>query len=252
MADALTMPAGQLNEGSHLSQAERVVDIFIAPSIAFHDLLRSTSWWLPFLLASLLSFASAYTIDKRVGFSTVVQNVLRDTPAQEERLASLEPKQRNAQLRGMGISYRYATYASPLFILIFSAIGALVLWASFNFGLGAKTTYGQMFAVWMYASLPRLATSLILIVTLWFGGNAEGFNLKNPVGTNAAFYLQNASQWLRTLLTFFDLVGIWTLALLILGTSIVARVTRGSAAAVILGWWFLILVVSVALAAFTG
>lgn len=251
MSEAVAIPyAGQTEAG--LSQTERVVDTFVAPSKTFTDILRSASWWLPFLLATVFSLVTAYGIEKRVGFDTVVQNTLHDSPAQEERIAALEPKQRAAQLRVMTASYRYTTFASPLFILVISAIGALVLRASFNFGLGAKTTFGQMFAVWMYASLPRLLTSLIMLASIYLGGNAEAFDLKNPVGTNPAFYLPNAAPWLKTLLGFVDVVGLWVLVLLVIGTAIVAKVKKGLAAAVVVGWWALVLIGSVAVAAATS
>ena len=251
MSEAAAFPyAAEAHPG--LSQAERVVDAFIAPSKTFTDILRSTSWWLPFLLATVFSLASAYVIDKKVGFDTVAQNMVHDNPSQEEKLSSLEPKQRAAQMHGMTVGTRYTTYASPVFILLISAAGALVLWASFNFGLGAKTTFGQMFTVWMYASLPRLLTSIIMIVTVYFSGNAEAFNLKNPVGTNPAFYLPDAAQWLKTLLSFADVLGLWVLALLVIGTAIVAKVSRGQAAAVVVGWWLLVLIASVGVAAATS
>lgn len=251
MSEAAAIPyAGETRTG--LSQAERVMDIFVAPSKTFVDILRSSSWWLPFLLAAVLSLATAYTVDKRVGFDRVVQNMLHDSPAQEEKIAALEPKQRATQMHMMTTSYRYSTFASPIFILIISIIGALILWASFNFGLGAKTTFGQMLAVWMYASLPRLLVSFIMIGTLSMGGNAEGFDLKNPVGTNLAFYLPNAAPWLRTLLSFIDIVGLWVLVLLVIGTAVVAGVKRGQAAAVVVGWWVLVLIASVGIAAATS
>jgi len=44
-------------------------------------------------------------------------------------------------------------------------------------------------------------------------------------------------------------IGIWTVVLMVIGTAIVAKVSRGRAAAVIVGWWALILVISVATAA---
>src|ERR1700677_1450095 len=57
-------------EGQHtepgLSQVERVVDTFIAPTKTFTDILRSTTWWLPFLLAVLVTLAVAFAIDKQV------------------------------------------------------------------------------------------------------------------------------------------------------------------------------------------
>jgi hypothetical protein len=232
-----------------LSQVERVVDTFVAPSKTFIDILRSTSWWLPFLLAVVVTLGVGFAIDKQVGFERVVENVIHQSPKQEEQLSGLTPEQRTGQIQKMAVGYRYTTYAFPILILIFSAIGALVLWATFNFGLGAQTTFGQMFCVWMYCSLPKLFSGLLTIVMIYFGGNSEGFDLKNPVGTNLAYYLPDAAPWLKAALGFFDVLGIWTLVLLVLGTSIVAKVSRGKAAAVVVGWWVLMLIISAASAA---
>ena len=252
MSEAIASSDSTYSASLGHSQAERVVNTFLSPTRTFKDILRNTSWWLPFLLATLLSMATAYVIDRQVGYDTVVQNTLHDSPSQEERIAKLEPAQRAAQLHGMAAGYRYTSFASPVFILAFSALGALVLWASFNFGLGANTTYSQMFAVWMYASLPRLFTSILMMLTLTFGGNAEAFNLKNPIGTNLAFYLPDAAPWLRSMLSFLDVIGLWVLVLLVIGTAIVAKVKRGQAAAIVVGWWALMLVLTGAVAGLTS
>ena len=244
MNDVIAVQDQPAPEG--LTQAERVVDTFLAPSRTFTDILRSTSWWLPFLLAVIVTLAVTFTIDRQVGFERVVENTIHASPKQEEQMASLPPDQRAARLKGMAAGYRYTSYGSPAFILVFSAIGALILWGSFNFGLGAHTTFAQMFCLWMYASLPRLLSGLLTILTLAFGGNSENFDLKNPVGTNLGYYLPDAAPWLKTALGFFDIIGIWTIVLLILGTAIVAKVSRGKAAAVILGWWVLIFIISIA------
>lgn len=248
-SEALTKSAAAGITG--LSQMERVVDTFVAPAKTFTDILRDASWWLPFLLVFVMSIAGAFVIDKQVGFDTVVQNTLHDSPKQEQALAEAEPKQRTAQLHMMSVSYRYTSYFSPILILLISTLGALVLWASFNFGLGSKATFGQMFAVWMYASLPRLVISVLMIATL-YGGNAEAFNLKNPVGTNLGFYLPDAAPWVKTMLSFVDIVGLWVLALLVIGTAIVAKVPRKQAAAVVVGWWVFIVILSVGIAAATS
>lgn len=245
MPDSLNAPVG-------LSQSERVLDTFIAPTKTFTDILRSTAWWLPFLLAILVTLGVTFTIDRQVGFERVVENIVHSSPKQEEQLASLTPDQRTARLKGMAAGYRYTSYASPVFILVFTAVGALVLWASFNFGLGAHTTFAQMFCLWMYCSLPRLISGLLTILTLALGNNPESFDLKNPVGTNLAYYLPDAAPWLKTALGFFDLISLWSLILLILGGAIVAKVSRGRSAAVIVGWWLLLLIVSIATTAAFG
>lgn len=235
--------------GGGLSQAERVTDVFVAPSKTFVDILRSTSWWLPFVLLAITSVAAAFAVQRQVGFERVAENQVHLSPAQAEAYDALPADQKAARLQGMGKVYRYTVYGSFVLILVFVAIFALVYWASFNFGLGARTTFGQMFAVWMYASLPKLLIGLLTIVLLFAGVNTESYNLQNPVGTNLAYYMPDAAPWLRSVLSFLDVFSLWQLALLVVGTAIVAKVSRGKAATVVLGWWMLGLIVSAGLAA---
>lgn len=249
MADGV-IADGQQKAG--LSQFERVVDTFVAPTKTFMDILRDSSWWLPFLLMVIVTLGTTVVVDKEVGFERVAENQVRQNPKQDERMSSLPAEQRAAQMHGMGVGYRYTSYGSFLFILLFVAIGAGLYWATFNFGLGAQTTFGQMFAVWMYASLPKLLTGLLTIVTLLFGGSAESYDMRNPVGTNPAYYMPDAGPALKAALSFFDVISFWQLALLVLGTAIVAKVSKGKAAAVVLGWWVIGLLVSVGIAVATS
>jgi hypothetical protein len=242
--------AGRQDAG--LSEVERVVDVFVAPRKTFTDILRSASWWLPFVLMLLITVGATVAVDKQVGFARVAENQIHQSSKQEDRFNNLTPEQKTAQLRGMEKGYRYTSYGSFLFILAFVAVAALLYWASFNFGLGAQTTYGQMFAVWMYASLPRLISGLLAIGLLMAGVNTDSYNMQNPVGTNLAYYLPDAAPWLRTILSFVDVIGLWVLVLLVIGTSIVAKVSRGKAAMVVVGWWFLGLVVMTCVAAITS
>ena len=238
--------------GRGLSQVERVVDVFVAPSKTFKDILRSTAWWLPFLLMVLVTVASSVVVEKQVGWDRVSENQVHQSPKTEERLASLTPEQRTAQMRLSATITRYASYCAFVFILVFVAIFALIYWASFNFGLGAKTTFGQMFAVCMYAGLPRLLTGLLSILTLMFGNSAESYDARNPVGTNLAYFMPDSGPALKAALSFFDVIGLWNLVLLIIGTAIVAKVSMGKAAAVVVGWWVLGLLIVVGFTAATS
>jgi hypothetical protein len=232
-----------------LSQVERVVDVFVAPSKTFTDILRSTSWWLPFVLMLVFSYASNYVIDKQVGFDRVYENQLQHSPKAEDQLNQLTPEQR-AQRVSIGVKItKYTTYAIPPLLVIGFAFYALVLWGAFNFGLGAKTTFGQVFATCFYASLPYLLLNLLTIVMLYFGANAEAFDIKNPVGTNPAYYLPDASPVVRALLNRLDIIQLWTLGLTVLGMAIVARKTIMQSAILVVGWWFVVTLVSVGFAA---
>ncbi len=239
-------------EGPGLSQVERVVDTFVAPKKTFTDILRSTSWWLPFVLLVLVTLGTTVVVEKQVGWARVAENQIHQSPKQEEAIANLPPDQKASRMQLTATIYRYTSYCSFAFILVFVAIFALIYWASFNFGLGAKTTFGQMFAVCMYASLPRLLIGLLTILTLLFGNSADSYDMKNPVGTNLGYFMPDSAPALRAALGFFDVIGLWQLALLVIGTAIVAKVSTGKAAAVVVGWWVLGMLATVGIAAATS
>ena len=232
-----------------LSQVERVVDTFIAPSRTFTDILRSRSVWFPILLTIIFSLAVAVTMQKRVGFDQMYQTNLAQSPSQQQRLDSLPPEQKAKQMSAGIMVTEIITYCYWALGLIFAAIASLVLWGSFNFLAGAKTTFSEMFAVWIYAGLTGLVGAVLIILMLVLAGG-ENFNPQNPIGTSIGYYLSaDSAHWLKSLLGSFDLLVFWFMALLIIGTSIVAKVKRSTAAAIIIGWWVLIVIIKTGFAA---
>jgi hypothetical protein len=236
-------------ETGGLSQIGRVVDTFVAPTATFRDILRSSAWWLPFVLMIVFSTAATYTVDRHVGFNRVAENQVLSSPKQEEQMAELTPEDRAAQMDKRAMGTRYFTYGFPLILLLVWAIYAAIMLGTFNFGLGARMTYGQAFAATIYSSLPYLLVSLLTVLTVALGNNAESFDLQNPVGTNLAYYLPDLAPWLKSLLMQFDVVRLWSLGLSIVGFKIVSGRTTGQAAAVVIGWWLLFVLMGVAAAA---
>src|SRR5271166_3158873 len=77
-----------------LTEVERVVDTFIAPSKTFTDIRRNASWWVPFVIVSLVWVALVWVVDKQIGMETVTENQLRLSPKQEARMENMPPDQR--------------------------------------------------------------------------------------------------------------------------------------------------------------
>lgn len=247
-----------MNEGtlvadgqSGLSEIERVVDTFVAPKATFNDILRSTSWWLPFVLMLVSSIGTGVVVQRQVGFEQVYDNQVRMSPKTQERMADMTPEQR-AQAEKISVAAtKYITYSSFVLITIFLALYALVLWASFNFGLGARTTFPQVFAVTMYASLPYLLISLLTVLSLCFGGNAEGYDYKNPVATNLAYFLPDIAPWMKGLLESFDIVKLWSVVLTVIGMAVIAKKTIAQSALIVGIFWLIGVMVAIAGAAFS-
>jgi hypothetical protein len=230
-----------------LSQGERLVDTFIAPTKTFQDILRDSSWWLPWLLGFLLTLAFGFAVQQKIGWDKTYNNILLQSPqSQQDRLAQLPPAEQ-ARQKAIGAAFvKYIFWTTPILGLLFAAISTLVLTGTLNFVLGGHAKFGQMFAVWMYAALPFAIQAILVIITVYAGLDADAFNLKNPVGTNIGYFLpQDSPKWLLALGTAIDILTIWVLVLLTIGSAIVAKMKRSTAAVAVFGWWILITLVKV-------
>ena len=236
-----------------LSQVERVADTFVAPSKTFTDILRSSSWWLPFLLSSLCTCLFAYVILHKIGVPTLVESTLHSSARMEDQIAQATPEQAARMRLLIGKQFQYM-YIAPVFLAIFGLISAAVLLAIANFGFGGRATYARLLAVWFYGTLPLLFMSILTVITIYAGMTADNFNIKDPVGTNVGYYLSTtaAPRWLQTLLSSVDVLAIWSAILLSLGVSIVAGIKRSSAAITVFGSWLLYVVLQTAFAAISG
>jgi hypothetical protein len=219
-----------------LSQAERVVDTFIAPSKTFTDIRRSASWWVPWILLAIASMAMVAVVDKKLGMEKVVENQMALSPKQAEKLDQLSPEQRAAQIQTIVKFNRAISYAYPVVLLIVVAIMAAVLLGTFNFGFGQRLTFNQCMAISLYASLPGIIKALIAILAISVGGG-EGFTFQNPVASNLGAPVDPSSHFLYSIATSLDVFTIWAIALTGLGYACVTKLKRGTCMAVAFGWW---------------
>jgi hypothetical protein len=243
----------QPGESAGLSQVERVVDTFVAPTKTFTDIRRDASWWLPFLLTILVSVAFAFSVDHKIGFDQVAQTNMNRNAQAQQNMSNLPEAQQDQMIHRIAGVTKVISYLYPVIGLIFALISAGILMMTFNFGLGAKASYKEYLAVWFYAGLPFFIKFLLAAIAIFAGVSAEHFDMSNPVGTNVGWYLSSDfPQWVRTLFSSADIFTLWVVLLLILGCSTVARVKRSSAAIVIIGWWVLIILGGTIMAAFQG
>jgi hypothetical protein len=238
-----------------LSQWQRVVCTFSAPSKVFADIQRGNrSWWLPFLIFAVVGYLIFAAVDLRIGMRQVVTNQIHLKPAQEDQLAQLAPEQREKNIK-IGVEITEGIFiADPVLILAAIAVLSCGLWATINFVFGGRATYGSIFAVWMYAGLPGIFKPLLGTIAIFAGVAPESFNIKNYAPTNLGAFLDPiaTNKAIYTLATSLDAVTIWTLVLLGMGTAMVAGVRRSSGYFAVFGWWALFVLIGVGIAAAFG
>lgn len=225
-------------EAAPLSQGARIINTFIAPSKTFTDLRRSAAWWAPFLLMVIFSIAFVYVGGQKVGFRKIMENQMQSQPKQQERLEQLSPEQRERQMQQAAKLTEIISYCFPVIQLIILIIIAAILFGTFKFAAGADVSFKVALAIVMYASLPGLLRVALAVVSLLAGASPDSFTFQNPVATNPGYFMHPAdSPFLYSVASSLDIFLIWTLILTAIGFTCVSKVKRGTALAIVFGWW---------------
>jgi hypothetical protein len=247
VADAIpSLP--ELNPADAMTPLRRVIATFVSPSRAFEGARLKNSWWLPFLLLVVISA----TIGSKVGWDAVARNAIAGSPKQAAKFDQLPAEQQQAQI---SVAAKFTGTLSYVgFVvgpLIFAAIVAGVLLVSLNFMLGGHASFGSLYSLYFFTALPSAIKILLATGLLLLGAGTDTFQIKNPVGSNPAYYMagSSVSPVVLAIASWVDVFLIWQIVLLVIGCAVVAKVSRGKAAAVVGSWVFLGVLISAAFAA---
>jgi cell division protein FtsB len=257
MSDMNVQPAAEpAAQAPGLSQLQRVTSIFSAPSKTFEDIKRGNkSWWLPLLIMAVVGYLFFAVVVSKVGMQTVVDNQMKlASEAQQEQMAKAPPEQREMTAKISLYVTEGVFIASPAFVLLAAAVVSLVLWGTINFVFGGKATFGAIFAMWFFANLPSIFKTLLGILVVFISNTPETFNIKNFAPTNVGAFLpvMETNKAVYALASSLDIVSIWCMVLMSIGLATVAGVKRGSGYIAVFGWWAIVVLVGVAVAAIQG
>src|SRR5258706_8904162 len=102
MSTTVAPPPLTEEQSPHLSEPQRIAGTFYQPSVTFADVRRRPSWWAPFVLMGVISLFFVYSIDKKITFPQVQENMVNNmSEKQKSRMEQLTPEQRETQSRMM-------------------------------------------------------------------------------------------------------------------------------------------------------
>jgi Yip1-like protein len=206
--------------GPGLSEPQRLVNVFIAPSKTFEDLKRNASWWVPWVIAAVFGIISAFLIGQKVDLERLAQHRTEQSKFAQQRLEQLSPAQREQAMRTQATILKITLYIRPIFGLLGGLIVAAVLMAVYNFVLGAEVPFQRAMAVVFYASLPLLVKVVLLWLNLFISSDPSGIDPDiNPVATNPGFFMdpQQANKFIYYLASGVDVIAIWVTVLMGIG-----------------------------------
>jgi len=115
-------------------------------------------------------------------------------------------------------------------ILIAYLIIAAVLLGTFKFGTSSDVRFKTSLAIVIYASLPGIIGGILGTASLFAGVDPEGFNPKNPVATNPAYFMDpTQDKFLYSMASALDVFVIWSIVLMGIGFACNSKVRRSTA-----------------------
>ena len=116
---------------------------------------------------------------------------------------------------------------------------ALIFWAAFKV-VGGELNYGTSLAVALHAFVPGAVAALLTIPVVLGKESLDYDALKSGslLASNAAVFApEGTGGFVTSLLSSLDIFSFWSLALLVIGYRVAAKVSRGTALGVIVGLW---------------
>jgi len=205
--------------GPGLSEPQRLVNVFIAPSKTFEDLKRNPSWWVPFVISAVFFFFFGIVVVQKIDMRQFTQQQIDKSPVAQRQLERLTPEQREQNLAIRAAFTKGTFYGFPVLVLIGGLIFAAILMAIFNFILGAEVSFPRALGVVFYAGIPGVIRSVLLIISLLASSDPSTIDLSgNPMPTNLGFFLDpQGNKVLYSLASALDIFTIWYVVLLGLG-----------------------------------
>lgn len=214
---------------------QRIIGVLFSPDATFASIARRPDWVVPLVLLLLVAMAAGVIMAPHIDFGAAARESM-------EQQKNVSPEQIDKAVRISASIGKVFTYLAPVLSLIGLLVIAGVVLLAFRI-FGGEGDFKQAFSVTCYASIPTIFKSVVtLIIIVAKGGIIPAQALATIVRSNLGFLVDyKANPIAFALLSSFDIFSIWFLALLIIGFSYVARVSKVKAAVTIISLWVLVL-----------
>lgn len=232
-----------------MESLKRVAQVLWAPTETFRRIGERPTWAVALVVLLALGGIVGYLAVQRIDPGDQ-RDLMRETL--EERGLRGDELERAVD-RGMEVNRKIAPW-TPIFPVVFGTLAylliALLFWVAFRLA-GGELGFPHSFSVALHGFVPQGLAALIAIPVV-LGQESldpEAAQRGSFLASNLGFLApEEASRVVVSLLSSLDLFALWSVVLLTLGYSVVARVSKGVAAGVVVGAWLLWVAIKVGLA----
>ncbi len=216
----------------------RVISVLTSPTATFRSIAERPTWLVPILLLVVLGLISMLVAAPKIDWEQTLRARL------EQSGRELPAEQIEAQVEIMEKFVTVTMYVgSVVFPWIMYPLMALIFLGLFRVAggeLGFKTSLGVL----LHGFMPWAVATLLSIPVLLARDSivAERLDAGVLMSNLAVFAGDDTGLAIGSLLASVDLFSLWTLALLVIGYAVAARVSRGRSAAIVVGLWLVYVV----------
>jgi hypothetical protein len=247
-------PQAEQAAGPQLSTAETLSGIFFEPGRVFESFRVRPRFLVASIIIAVVTLVFAFVFFQKVGYENVMRSAIESSPnadqMSEEQKESALNIYRNPIVKAL-------TYISPIFNLAFMFAAGAALYLLGVMMMGKSTTFSRALSIWVYSTFPPFMLSMLANLILVLLKSPEDIDItqlgRGLVHANLSILVDSkASPVLSTLLGAFDVFKFYGLFLASLGLQKVAKLSSGSAWAIVIAIWLIGVVVAIAWAAITG
>lgn len=228
------------------SSLARIAGVLFSPTRTFELIRQRPTWLVALVVLVLLGTVAGYLIGQKLDW----EEVARDQTAQSGRQLSAEQIEQSIEVTekiGPVMVIAGPTLFGPIAYLVI----ALIFWVVLKL-LGGELSYKASLATTLHGLMPN-ALSAILLIPVLLSRDELGItevNAGTVLASNlGAFAPEDAGKGMLALLSSIDVFSIWSLALLAIGYSVVAGVSRAKAATVAVALWVVYILFKLGMAA---
>lgn len=224
------------DEPAQMSEVGTLGSIFFEPGATFEDLRRKPRFILALLIIVAAFTAFQISFIEKLG----MERIMRDRIESNSRAQQMPTDQKEAIIKQQtSPAAKYISFAvTPIALIILFILGGLVYWLGAN-AMGGEASFLRGVSVWVYSSFPPWLIWSFANILVLFLKSVDNIDLVSGqsglVSANPNLFLNlKGAPALASLLGSFDLFVIWGWILAAIGLQKVAKLSKGSAWAIVL------------------
>lgn len=234
-----------------MESLKRLVGVLFAPTETFRKIAERPTWAVALVVLLVLGAVVGVLASQKLDLDAE-RDMIREQIEDRQGLRGDELERQVDTIVNINSKVRPFT---PVLVLVFGTLAYLLVAVVFLVGAklaGGEIDFRRSFATTLHGMAPQGVSALIAIPLILSRESIDPEAVQGGsfLASNLAFLApEDAPAALESLLGSLDLFTVWSVILLTVGYSVVARMSKGAAGAVVVGAWVVWIAIKAGLAA---